>query len=844
MATRSDTASSYTLSDVRKFPANKSPAGHQAQALTALHKWFDQKAKVKGGILVLPTGGGKTFTATRYLTVGPLSQGHKVLWLAHTHHLLDQAHKAFIQPDGKGYEIGHVTGKRSELHFRKVSGTLGHGKVKDIKAKDDVVIITLQTLAKALQDGRHAGLTGFLNAANQSGLTIVFDECHHAPAQSYRKLIQKLREHVPNLHLLGLTATPTYTDERRQGALKQLFPQGLLYQVDTQKLMAQGILSRPHIEEAATQIEAKFEEADYQAWLGTYRDLPEKVVAALAGNAERNGMIADTYAKNKEKYGKTIIFADRVDQCIALAEFLRTRGVKAAAVFSHQDANLGSSERRNARRADENHAALEAFKAGELDVLVNIRMLTEGTDVPGVQTVFLTRQTTSRILLTQMIGRALRGPKFGGTKDAYIVSFIDQWKQHVAWARWDDLVDAEVEDRETALRESLPIEWVSIELIEHLAQALDKGQGSEMPFLTLLPVGWYSVEFSTVIQDDAAESTESVRQLIPVFDQDQKSFEQLLGQLPKHTQNSPFSDTTVSDAEQNQIRLWVDKYFDAADRLTHLEQDVLYVLRHWGQNGMPPKFTPFEARDEHDLDRLARDLSHLGRIEENDALKMQFAHENRLWRVLYPTFEQFRSQYNFSVDRFVAGAPEDKAPVPDLAKAEAPPEDDELDDKIKREIKARDGRKCLCCGSTYRLQVDHIRPRYIGGTHDPENLQTLCTACNNLKGTAEINFRTSKVKGKVTPISVPWRFTGDVNDVEALERLVRRVVNMHYGCAAVQQVAIGQRGQKAREWEVALFKGHKPNSVLKALEEVRQHVNAKRAALRRLEVDAIYVYAG
>ena len=41
-------------------------------------------------------------------------------------------------------------------------------------------------------------------------------------------------------------------------------------------------------------------------------------------------------------------------------------------------------------------------------------MLTEGTDVPDVDTVFLTRQTTSKILLTQMIGRALRGPKFGG----------------------------------------------------------------------------------------------------------------------------------------------------------------------------------------------------------------------------------------------------------------------------------------------------------------------------------------------------------------------------------------------------------------------------------------------
>ena len=41
-------------------------------------------------------------------------------------------------------------------------------------------------------------------------------------------------------------------------------------------------------------------------------------------------------------------------------------------------------------------------------MLINVRMLTEGTDVPDLQTVFLTRQTTSQILMTQMVGRAMR----------------------------------------------------------------------------------------------------------------------------------------------------------------------------------------------------------------------------------------------------------------------------------------------------------------------------------------------------------------------------------------------------------------------------------------------------
>ena len=91
-----------------------------------------------------------------------------------------------------------------------------------------------------------------------------------------------------------------------------------------------------------------------------------------------------------------------------------------------------------------NSKTLEKFRNNELDVLVNIRMLTEGTDVPDVDTVFLTRQTTSKILLTQMIGRALRGPKFGGTEEAQIVSFVDNWNHKINWAEWHPLDETRI----------------------------------------------------------------------------------------------------------------------------------------------------------------------------------------------------------------------------------------------------------------------------------------------------------------------------------------------------------------------------------------------------------------
>lgn len=538
------------------------------------------------------------------------------------------------------------------------------------------------------------------------------------------------------------------------------------------------------------------------------------------------------------------MFADRFYQCDALVSLLKERGVKAAAVYSHLDANPGSVEARNARSRDENNAALEQFRKGDLDVLVNIRMLTEGTDVPEVKTVFLTRQTTSRILLTQMIGRALRGPKFGGTKDAYIVAFIDDWKQHVAWARWDELTDVPVEEVARAVRQPLPVTWVSSELIEQLAQALDKGEDAAMPFLSFLPVGWYATEFSNAGEDEQGQPvSEVIQQLVPVFDYDQSGFEKLRDILPKHTATTPFAELTLNSSALSQAHAWIEECFAHLDRLTRVEQDVLAILRHWGQSGAFPAFTPFETREEYDLDCLARELADAGIVQLNQRLKAEYTDEDKLWRFLYPRYELFRAQVQQSQARYADSLEGESsaAPAPEIATSQAVTESDEAPAETKALVLERDGRQCLCCGSTYRVTVDHIKPRYLGGSHDPENLQVLCSTCNRLKGVQEMNFRSAKSPRSFKPISVPLQQIGDVTKIETLERLARRIVNMHYGCAVVNKVVIGQRGPKAKEWEIVLNSARGSEKLLPKLEEFREKVNREREKLRRQGVDTIWV---
>ena len=415
MSDDSDYYRKYDLIKARGFPSKIVMAPHQLDAQVKLMKWFSKDIEGdRGGILVLPTGGGKTFTAVRFLCQGPLSQGYKVLWLAHTHHLLEQAYYSFGPREidqQKGYEVGNIQEPKEKLNVRVVSGTNDHYKIQQTEPSDDILITTLQTASTALKL-KQPNFMKFLESAGEK-LVVIFDEAHHSPAPTYRNLVCTLRAKFSKMYLLGLTATPTYNDEKKKGWLKKLFPDDIIYQVTLNSLMAQEIIAKPLFENANTEFEPDFDDREYKKWVNNFSDLPENIIEQLANSRSRNQFIAQVYAENHEKFGKTLIFADRWDQCVQLCEFLRKRDVKAGAMFSHV---YQTGTGRVIGGGDSNSKILEKFRNNELDVLVNIRMLTEGTDVPDVDTVFLTRQTTSNILLTQMIGRALRGPKFGGLK--------------------------------------------------------------------------------------------------------------------------------------------------------------------------------------------------------------------------------------------------------------------------------------------------------------------------------------------------------------------------------------------------------------------------------------------
>jgi superfamily II DNA or RNA helicase len=752
--------------------------------------------------------------------------------LAHTHHLLEQA------CDGLEYSVGTISEPKNELRARVVSGAKGHSRPADIKPSDDIIIATIQTIYRAYKKGL-AQFNGFLKAAN-GGLFVVLDEAHHAPAPTYRQLLLALRDEVEQLRLLGLTATPHYTDERKRGWLIKVFPQGIIYQISVAELMAARVLSKPTQEQARTKFDPVIDEREYQNWLDTNRDIPEEIITKLAHSHERNDFIISTYVNNKERYGKTIIFADRWFQCDYLREGLIGRGVDADVIYSHIDADPGSAEARNRRTEDENSKNLKAFRENELDVLINVRMLTEGTDVPDTRTVFITRQTTSEILLTQMVGRALRGPVFGGTEDAYLVFFVDDWKELINWAEWEQIAEGFMEEA-VPYSEHPPMQMISIDLVRELARQMDTGRGfADEPFLAYVAAGWYSINYQALVEDEFSDDLEDIRKMILVYEDEIACWQNLIDGL-KNTDLEKYSSVELRyPGVEPQIEEWFARYLGPyVKEGKHIRRDIYEIVRHMGQNdGEPPKFFKFKEREKHNIDNIAKELLDLGlgRREERDRLLSEFDRADRYWKQMFIDFDRFYNQYNLQISRLMKT--EDGGIKANTVKPlYGTPENlrlRELNEDQKKQVKSRDGYTCLACRNTSKrsLQIDHILPFYKGGNAEMENSQTLCKSCNRDKGDGDyINFRVNSTRLDTAPESLrdfDLPIKAKVMDPKHWEIFLTKTVNFFYECGAVESVIIGKRGEDFYDWEVNLYSANDPSWLEPFLVDLLQRIYDRR----------------
>ena len=707
---------------------------HQEEAIRKLDA-MDKRGSFRT-LLVLPTGGGKTLTAAYWLLRNAVDQNKKILWLAHRHLLLEQAAEAFAR---NAYTDTMVN--RTVFNYRIISGM--HDKPVHIQKTDRILIASKDSMIRSLDK-----LKNWLNGEE---IYLVIDEAHHAVAKSYKKIIQYVADHTKSMKLLGLTATPFRTSEDEQGALKQVFTDDIVYKTDLDTLIKKGILATPTFIDCNTNIQFT-EHLGVQALksIENLDTLPENIVNDIAGSKERNRIIVDEYINNYEKYGPTIVFALNKNHAITLNALFNEKGkkygIKSEFIISEVQDMITGITISNA----DNERKIEAYRNGEIQVLINVNILTEGTDLPKTHTVFLTRPTVSTTLMTQMVGRALRGLKAGGTKEAYIVSFVDDWNDKIAWVNPETLTEAEYHEKETlAEAQKQQIRLIAISKIEEFARmadaAVDTSALDSTPAIELIPLGMYML------------STLECNHQILVYNSTQNAYQSLIRDLPNLMEHYGIEGETIPEETLDDMtEHCFQSYFDENMIPSCNRNDIEHLLKFYAQKAVAPLFVTIDEMERKKLDvsEIAKKIydEDMRRSEKNAYIQSLWAEEGSLLPVYYTNPYFFKKLIDLELDKLdgdieiAAAEPQTEAELRNLEQFPLQ-KIIELYPKIGLKLKedafaaARndDGSYvCAGCGEVFPtrlfLQVDHIVPMAKGGLSVPDNLQVLCRTCNQRKG--------------------------------------------------------------------------------------------------------------
>ncbi len=727
----------------------RSPYNHQKDAMAKLS--LIDKEESFSTLVVLPTGGGKTYTASTWLLKNAIDKKKKILWIAHRQMLLDQAAESF-QRFAYAEAMPHI----SEFTYRIVSGSSNHDRSIDISPRDNILILSKDSIGRNL-----SVLDNWLKGENE--VYCVIDEAHHATAKTYRKIINYVQERVPNMKLLGLTATPFRTAKEEEGLLSKIFKDGvdesgnvvkgdlgITYQIGLKELINARILSTPIFE-------CKYTEEDYGANLGLdalehiqrLDVLPEELATEIASSAARNKLIVDTYVNKAKEYGQTIVFAVNINHAIALNKLFGKAGVKSDYIVSDiRDAITGVTISR-----EDNERKLQQYRDGKLQVLINVNILTEGVDLPQTKTVFLARPTVSKILMTQMVGRALRGTAAGGTAKAYIVSFVDQWNENIAWCNPASLFYGEndFEDNEVE-RTKRQISMIAISKIEEFASMLDDSIDTsaleKVPFEQRFPIGMYAFTYLDGMD---------ISYQVMVYDSTKESYEQLMESLPELFSSYGLEDEEYLSNEmleelEEQCR---STYFCGNMVPPYEKRDIINILKYYAQKEEAPVFYTFDDIDTRRLDPsvIAKHIydEDMGERRRNEYINSLWeSNDDNLLRLFFGRKIYFLKQVQLELMKIshpdvfeeehnvVFG----KRNFEDMALCEigkvAPEVEKELrDNAFERARNSKGLYECAACKMTSHnripFQIDHIIPLNKGGKTIPENLQVLCRKCNASK---------------------------------------------------------------------------------------------------------------
>lgn len=214
---------------------------------------------------------------------------------------------------------------------------------------------------------------------------LVIDEAHHATSQSYRTIIDRVRSQNPAAAVCGFTATPNRGDGK---GLREVFS-NVADQITLGELIASGHLVSPKTYVIDVGVQQQLRDVPKTA---SEFDM-DKVAAIMDTQPITDAVIHHWKARAQDR--KTIVFCSTVKHAEHVCERFLAAGISASLVHGEL-----SKATRQQRLAD--------FEQGDVQVLVNVAVLTEGYDYTPTSCIVLLRPSSCKSTMIQMIGRGLR----------------------------------------------------------------------------------------------------------------------------------------------------------------------------------------------------------------------------------------------------------------------------------------------------------------------------------------------------------------------------------------------------------------------------------------------------
>ena len=232
---------------------------------------------------------------------------------------------------------------------------------------------------------------------------IVIDEAHHALAKTYKEMWERF----PKAKFLGLTATPCRLNGKgftdlfdvlvQSWGVPEFIIKGRLATYDFVSIKSDGVTQR-----LIDSLQKRGADGDYQ-------NKEMDMLLNKKPSIERLYRSLEEYGKDR----KGIVYAINISHAQKITKLYQEHGVKAIAI----DSKTPATERQQ---------DIEAFKKGDIQVLVNVDIFSEGFDCPDVEFVQLARPTLSLAKYLQMVGRGLRVAK--GKKNCVIIDNVGLYR--------------------------------------------------------------------------------------------------------------------------------------------------------------------------------------------------------------------------------------------------------------------------------------------------------------------------------------------------------------------------------------------------------------------------------